>query len=95
MAGVHEDREGTSDFLYMVYRLGNIVRRGDTWGVVTESGRNNYHSTPKISWLTEGAWLPPVSSVSDNISAPYAHTYQGIPDEVLAKATEIMLRGEA
>jgi hypothetical protein len=99
VSGVHEDGVG-SPFLYKVYRRGCIVRRGDDWGVVTRGGDNPYHSDPEIIWLTDdGEWTlrgcyNRNTYDGQNISAPYAHTYAGIPDIVLAKATEIMLLGD-
>ena len=99
MSGVHENEVG-SPFLYAVYHRGNIVRRGDDWGVVSKEGGNRYHSNPEIIWLTDnGAWTGPAkfdrnTYDGQNISAPYAHTYEGIPDVVLAKATEIKLKGD-
>lgn len=91
MNGAHEDEVGSS-FLRAVYRRGNIVRSGDVWGVVTEDSRDRYHPAPVISWLFDCGWSEPMRYVgAKEISAPYVHTYEGIPDEVLAKATELQL----
>lgn len=100
MRGVHEDREGQSDYFYTVYRRGSIVRAGDMWGVVTQDlgGGNRYHSQPEITWRDDDDhhWSKAVKYekhvLGNTISAPYAHTYAGIPDDVLAKATEVMLK---
>lgn len=93
MAGVHENDVG-SPFLYKVYRRGDVVRRGDAWGVVSKEGGNRYNSNPEIIWFTDnGAWTDPATYGGQNISAPYSFNYEGIPDVVLAKATEIKLKG--
>ena len=98
MSGVHE-RDVGSPFLYKVYHHGDVVRRGDAWGVVSKEGGNRYHSDPEIIWFTDNdAWTDPAkfdrnTYDGQNISAPYSFNYEGIPDVVLAKATEIKLKG--
>ena len=99
MRGVHEDREGESTYFYAVYRRGSIVRDGDDWGVVT-SAEHMYHQILEIIWWDapgDAGWTGPQHYMQSqgNLSAPYAHTYAGIPDEVLTKATHIMLDSDA
>lgn len=36
-------------------------------------------------------WYPQRGCLADDISAPFAHDYHGIPDQVLARATALML----
>jgi hypothetical protein len=91
MRGTHEDNIGSS-YLYARYRRGSIITGPDgRWGVVLDVNWDD----PSISWLTDGDWSQTTRYPADTgrISAPYVHTYEGIPDEVLAKATEVMLTG--
>lgn len=91
MKGVHEDEVG-SQYLRPNYKRGAIVRKGDQWGVVLCPARNRWHPDPVIEWWCYGQWMLPSRCVADDrLSAPFAHTYEGIPDEVLAKATHYML----
>lgn len=79
----------------MSYQRGDIVRRGDNWGVV----RHVRYSAPSVDWF-EGSlfipwpdggdrthWYESPYMIDNNLSAPFDHTYTGIPDEVLARAT--------
>ena len=91
MIGVHEDEKGTT-YLRAVSRRGDIVNLRDTWGVVTSHERwRRYHPSPLIMWLVDGEWQKPERYSGENLSAPYSHTYEAIPDEVIAKATELKL----
>jgi hypothetical protein len=91
MKGTHEDREGSSKFLYIVYYRGSIVRLGADWGVVTHVKGNKFHQVPIVIWWRNGEWVDFGACRDRHISAPYAHAYEHIPDEVRAKATEIIL----
>lgn len=90
MKGVHEDEVG-STYWYAVYRRGHIVRRGDEWGVVVHNKGSKWHSLPIIDWWRDGEWTGPGTCRDSNISAPFVHTYEGIPDEVVAMATAMKL----
>lgn len=89
MIGVHEDKVGDA-FLRARYRRGSIVTgSGGVWGVVLEDNKyTHWHSYQvAVTWLVDGEWTPPTNAMSGDLSAPYVHTYEGIPEEVLAKAT--------
>ena len=89
MKGVHEDQVGTSRYLYAHYKRGNIVRRFELWGVVTKC--LSVYNAPMISWWVDG-WLEPSKEYEHaDVSAPYAHDYEGIPDHVLVRATLLKL----
>lgn len=91
MKGVHENEVG-STFLRPVYRRGSIVRARDDWGVVTSNRGSRYHPLPIVTWWDgPDDWSRPEPFTSSAMSAPYVHTYEGVPDAVLAKATELML----
>lgn len=72
------------------YARGAIVRYRETWGVVRSS---NWLSGTNIDWWVgqynaqDGEqWFPQEGSLSTDISAPFADDYNGIPDEVWARA---------
>lgn len=99
MKGIHEDRdrsprfyEDGSDFLYAVYKRGDVVRMSDTWGVVTRA-EHKYNQRLFIFWLDEnGRWYPGEPLVKlEKLSAPYSQNDASIPDEVLAKSTYLKL----
>jgi hypothetical protein len=94
MAGVHEDEVG-SQFWYKVYRLGSIIRDREFWGIVIRATGNKYHSAPyDIMWWKPDGWAQQVyATPPDHITFPISIKDESIPDEVLAKATEIILRG--
>lgn len=91
MKGVHDGDE----WVEARYRHGQIVRRYEEWGVVI--GAVGYWTFyPHILWWRDGKWVEEATHTKTQqaISAPYTHTYEGIPDEVLAKATQVMLLGD-
>jgi hypothetical protein len=79
---------GKSKYGLPARQLGDIVRWRERWGVVVKP---TYADLPSFDWWIEGEWVRQDGSVDTEISAPFDHNYQGIPDEVLAKATEMLL----
>lgn len=71
-----------------VYQPGDIVRFRDKWGVVSV---RQFADVPSFIFHTDDGWSAPISSLDKDISTPFDHNYEGVPDEVLAKATELKL----
>jgi hypothetical protein len=78
------------------YRVGDVVRYGETWGVVRSRG---FDHGPMVDWwvgqynshATE-QWYCQNGCIADSdLSAPFAHDYAGIPDPVIARATMYQL----
>jgi hypothetical protein len=99
MKGVHESysprvNADGSQYFYAVYRTGNIVRLRDSWGVVTNAhGPHDY--APYVTWWANDRWTTAQRCMAEELSAPYVHTFDGIPDYVLAQATAVILLGES
>lgn len=75
------------------YRVGDIVRSGDVWGVVrrvkfstlVDWWTGQYSPGRVEEWITQRAYH------AQEISAPFAHDYPGIPDPVIARSMRIIL----
>lgn len=74
------------------YRVGDIVRHNDTWGVV----RRVFEWDNDVDWWVgqygphlRGEWF--ATRYYTDIGAPFAHDYAGIPDKVIARAMRIIL----
>jgi hypothetical protein len=72
------------------YARGDIVRYRETWGVVR---RSDFVDGPSIDWWVGQynaqygeQWYPQNGCRDGDISAPFSDDYDGIPNEVWARA---------
>ena len=77
------------------YVRGDIVRYGDTWGVVRRVG---FEHGPMVDWWVgqyaaerNEQWYCQRGSIHTDLSAPFAHDYVGIPDQVIARSCMLQL----
>jgi hypothetical protein len=78
-----------SQYQRHLHKPGDIVRWRDKWGVCEGF---QFADVPRWAFYDEdGEFIDRISSADNDISAPYDHTYVGIPDAVLAKATAYKL----
>jgi hypothetical protein len=80
------------------YRTGDIVRRGDNWGVVRRSRSVIDFGGPHVDWwvgqYAAGQvehWFTQRTQPNDDLSAPFDVNYAGIPEEVIARSMAIIL----
>lgn len=73
----------------VTFRPGDIVRFFEKWGVC--SGYK-FAGVPEWDFFDEdGMFIDSIGSVDREISAPFDHEYDGIPEPVLVKATAYKL----
>lgn len=77
-----------------IYRVGDVVRAGDTWGVVRRCMGPG--DRPLVDWWVgqygshrTGQWY--TSRFVGEISAPFAVDYPHIPDKIVARSMHIIL----